>query len=346
MGAMTPTIKRTVVLALVGLTLVGLARWTGSPSSVWLHLLEPWLFAVSVAAMAGLALERKHTGAVGIAAVVIGGSLILRSPVAFDNPSVDRPRHLRELKGCAVLAREPAGPVRVAVWTVESTRATDTGIDAILGLKPDIVVLRGTDRPGVAMRLQDALSGEAKVSATPTGGLITVTRGNFQYCGGEQDAWSFDLPSLEGRPSLGVVSFPYVEEVGVIPLMVGQVEGPSGTADAFDWTHRVHRGAATTAAAVGLLGGSNVVLVADFFAPPHSMTLARPLTGAGLRWASSGPNWPHRVGSVPQMGQHPLDQVWVGSKWTVQNTRVVPGSGHQRAPIVVDLVSSNRRGSR
>ncbi|MEC9391138.1 MAG: hypothetical protein VX944_13785 [Myxococcota bacterium] len=346
MGAMTPTIKRTVALALVAMALAGLARWTGSPSSVWLLLLEPWLFAAAVAAMAGLALERKQTGAIGVAALVIGGSLILRSPVAFDSPPVDRPRHLRELKGCAVLARDPAGPVRVAVWTVESARATDTGIDAMLELKPDIVVLRGTDRPGVAMRLQDALSGEAKVSATPTGGLITVTRGNFQYCGGEEDAWTFDLPSLEGRPSMGVVSFPYVDEVGVIPLVVGQVEGPVGLADAFEWTQRVHSGAATTAAAVGLLGGANVVAVTDFFAPPHAMTLAQPLTQAGLRWASSGPNWPQRVGSVPEMGQHPLDQVWVGPKWTVQNTRVVAGSGHQRAPVVVDLVSSKPRGQR
>ena len=140
------------------------------------------------------------------------------------------------------------------------------------------------------------------------------------------------------------MSFPYVDEVGVIPLVVGQVEGPEGRRR-IQWTQRVHSGAATTAAAVGLLGGANVVAVTDFFAPPHAMTLAQPLTQAGLRWASSGPNWPQRVGSVPEMGQHPLDQVWVGPKWTVRT----PGWWRALAigaPVVVDLVSSKPRGQR
>lgn len=336
---MTSITKWVATLGLIGLTLGGIARWTGSPSSIWLHLLEPWLLAVSLAVIGSLLLERQHRAAVAIAGVMVGGSLFLRAPVAFESPVFDRPRHLRPLKACTILGKPPVGPVRLALWTLDPGRSPQRGVEAILAVEPDIVVLRGTDRPGVAMRIQDSLGGEAKVSATDTGGLIAVTRGNFQYCGGEQDQWVFDLPSRGNESSTGVVSFPFVNDVGVVPLMLGQVAGPSGLADALPWSDRVHEGASTMAVAADMLGGERLVLVADFFAPPSAGSLARPLSQVGLRWAPSGPNWPQRSGTVLGMEQHPMDQVWVGSQWTVQNTRVLDATSHQRAPIVVDLIA-------
>ncbi len=346
MGEMTSVTKWLLTLAGVFAALGLVAKCVGSPYSVWLNLLEPWLLAGLAALIGSLLLENQFRIAAAVGSMVVGGSLLLRAPVNIATPDVDRPRHLRALKGCAVLAKEPTGPIRLAVWTIDYGGAVQRGLDAILDLQPDIVVLRGTDRPGVAMRLQEALNGEAKVSATRTGGLIAATRGNFQYCGGEEDQWTFDLPAWDGRNSSGVVSFPYVEDIGVVPLMLGQVEGPEGVFDFLDWPVRVHQGASTMAVAAEFVGGSNLVMVADFFAPPASPSLALPLTGAGLSWATSAPNWPHRVGAIPSMGQHPLDQVWVGPNWSVQNTRVLDDSEHQRAPLIVDLVAHGSRAGR
>ena len=157
----------------------------------------------AVAAMAGFALERKQTGAIGVAALVIGGSLVLRSPWR----STVRPWIVPPPSGTEGLCGSgsgPHGPVRVAVWTV-GRLATDTG-SMRCWMKPDIVVLRGPTAPAWPCGC-GRTGGEAKVSATPTGGLITVTRGNFQYCGGEEDAWTFDLPSRSsfgGRGELSV----------------------------------------------------------------------------------------------------------------------------------------------
>ena len=297
------------------------------------------MFAGLVVVGSSLWLERRWTGVAVVSTLIVFGSMILRLPVVHESPLVDRPRHLRELKGCSLLAREPSGPVRIAVWTLESDRSASDGLVAILSSTPDIVILKGTDRPQMAMHLQEALSGEAKIMSTDGGGMIAVTRGNFQYCGGEEDEWRFDLPAPAGRSEFGVVGFPYVKEVGVVPIMIGQVEGPTGILDALDWSERVHHGAAKMGVAADFLGGTNLVVVADFFAPPSAPSVSDILGGAGLRWAPTAANWPLRAGSIPGMGQHPIDQVWVGANWNVQSTRVLPGTGHQRGPIVVDLIA-------
>jgi len=322
------------------LALMGLAQWMTSPLAVWLHLLEPWLLAASLMLLGSLLLEARNAAACAVAILVVGGSLVIRSGPILEDPVVKRPRHLRSLKGCAVLAKEPKGPVRLAVWTVEKGTSVQRGLEAIVDSGPDIVVIRGTDRPGVAMRLQEALDGEAKVQASSGGGVITVTRGSFQYCGGEQDQWDFDLSLSTTAPSQASVAFPYVTDIGVVPLVIAGDAGPTGPSDWLHWPDRVHQGASTVAAAVRILGGSNAVVVSDFFAPPIAAVLLDPLSGAGLRWAHSPPNWPERLAGVPLPRLHAMDQVWAGPLWTVQHSRVLTSSGHPRAPVVIDLAAT------
>lgn len=336
---MTRTIQWSIGIGTVALALGGLVAWVHEPAGVWLYLAEPWLFAVAAATGTGLWLEKRYGGIAMVSILVVCGSMILRLPIVHQSPEVDRPRHLRELKGCALLAREPDGPIRIAVWTLDSDRPPKDGLDRILEMNPDIVVLKGTDRPEVAMRVQESLDGEAKIIATAGGGVIAATKGTFQFCGGEDDEWRFDLPARSGRVESGFVGFPFVNDVGVLPLMIGQVEGPSGMHDALEWPERVREGAAKMGIAAEFLGGTSLVVIADFFTPPTTPWVVGPLGEAGLRWAPSATNWPLRAGSIPEMGQHPLDQVWVGINWTVQNTRVLKGMGHQRGPIVVDLIA-------
>lgn len=322
------------------MALMGLVQWMTSPVAVWLHLLEPWLLAALLVVVGSLLIESRNSAACAVASLIVGGSLVIRSGTGLEDPVVKRPRHLRSLKGCAVLAKDPKGPVRLAVWTVENGTSVQRGLQTIVDSGPDIVVIRGTDRPGVAMRLQEALDGEAKVQASNDGGVITVTRGSFQYCGGEQDQWDFDLSLSESKSSKATVAFPYVNDIGVVPLIIAGDAGPTGLSDWAQWPDRVHQGASTVASAVRILGGRNAVLVSDFFAPPMAAVLFDPLSGAGLRWAHSPPNWPERLVGVPLPRLHAIDQVWAGSLWTVQHARVLPRSGHTRAPVVIDLVAT------
>ena len=55
-----------------------------------------------------------------------------------------------------------------------------------------------------------------------------------------------------------------------------------------------------------------------------------PLTSAGLASAGIGPNWPAELAGFPFWTQHNVDQVWTGSGWHVQSSKVLAVQGQAR----------------
>jgi hypothetical protein len=237
-----------------------------------------------------------------------------------------------------MLAKPAKGPVRLVTWTVDGTAGVSHGVDAILSIKPDIVVLLGTTDPDIGGRIQEALEGEAKFvrSGTESGGMLAVVRGSFQYCGGDTDEWHLDLPG--SNDATAMIGFPHVTEIGVVPLMMTRLAQMSGPQDWLSWSARVVEGATVSGQAAQTIGSRSLVLLGDLQAPPTALALTSPLKASGLAWARSGPNWPTQLYGMPFWTQHARDQVWTGPDWHVQSSRVLPQPQQIRAPVVVDLI--------
>ena len=114
-------------------------------------------------------------------------------------------------RGCTLLAKPTTGPVRLVSWTVDEGEGLSEGVDSILDIRPDIVILSGTRDRELGAKIQQALNGEVKF--IPDGdGMLAAVRGSFQYCGGENDEWHLDLPAKAGGSAGVMVGFPHVTE--------------------------------------------------------------------------------------------------------------------------------------
>jgi hypothetical protein len=339
----SPTQRWSVALAIAGIPTLALtigALSANHPLGVLLTMAEPLLFAAVMVLLVSCLIRLQHGLAASILASAVIGTLTLHLPTEKQVNSKDGPQWLRALRGCAVLSKPARAPIRLLIWTIDEQQGLDESIDLLLDLRPDIIVLNGTDDPTLGSHLSTVLDGEVKFfpSAAKIGGMTTVVRGSFQYCGGNDDHWTVPLPSKETGGGQTIITFPHIEDVGVFPLLITRLDPTSGVSDWLNWGQRVIDGAQKTADTAATIGTRKMVVMGDMQIPARSAPLSTSLGDVGLRSVHSEPNWPTHVMNVPVLTQHARDQAWVGSGWHVQAARVLPGGNQQRLPVMFDLV--------
>ena len=145
------------------------------------------------------------------------------------------------------------------------------------------------------------------------------------------------MPAAVEDGAQAFLTFPHIEHVGVMPLMIVRADRPQSAADLTDWTQRLSRTSDLLASAVQVLGPSRMLLVGDFQAPATSQVLTRPLHQSGLQSIPTPPNWPQRVGGLPFLPVHAMDHMWAGSSWHAQRARTMKSGAQVRSPLIVDL---------
>jgi hypothetical protein len=338
----SPLWKALMLAVLPAAVLFATAWLVGRPYGIWMALAEPLILGLGIYGVVWGLMERRPLVAGAIGSSVIAASVMLHEGPTNEVVLNSGSERIRALRGCSVLGKPAEGPVRLLIWTVDNRPQLADHIGALIATHPDIVLLNGTDNPEIGVRLQEALDGEVKFfrGSVPGGGSIAVTRGSFQFCGGEEDEWLLDLPSLKDGGAGAVLGFPYVPNVGVVPLVFARLDSPAGVLDGSDWAKRVVAGAETVATAVRTVGSRGVVLVGDMQTPASAAVVSRYWTASGLSMAATGPNWPNDIAGIPFLSQHALDQVWVGSGWRVQATRVLEIGDQRRSPVMVDLIAA------
>ena len=319
-------------LIVFGVGRAGISHSTGT----LLVMLEPALLALAVYAAAAFALHRRWHASLATVMMIGTGAVALHAPLHIAEPSAAAPDWLRPLRKCAVLPKAAKAPVRLVSWTVDDKAPMGEVLAEIKAKRPDLVVLVGTDDKAIGTELSEAMGGEVKF--LPYGdGITAAVRGSFQYCEGTVDHWVIHMPAAVEDGAQAFLTFPHIEHVGVMPLMIVRADRPQGAADLTDWTQRQSRTSDLLASAVQVLGPSRMLLVGDFQAPATSQVLTRPLHQSGLQSIPTPPNWPQRVGGLPFLPVHALDHMWAGSSWHAQRARTMASGAQVRAPLIVDL---------
>ena len=332
----------TYTLPILALTIGGLCA--GQAIGVLFSFAEHMLLVLLMACIVFALRANQHGMTVSILASAVIGTVAMNHPIHEAVPRPDGPEWLRTLKGCAILSQPIKAPVRLIMWTLDDDRSIDDDLSAIIDLRPDIIIFNGSASINVGGQLSDELSGEVKffTPVPSSDGLTAVVRGSFQYCGEENDTWTIPLATDSNTDGQAVITFPLIEEVGVFPLVITSFADRPPIGDWLTWAQIVMDSAQDTANGVSNIGARKMVLMGDFQVPHHSPSLSNPLTQAGLRSATSGPNWPASILGVPFLTQHALDQAWVGNGWTIQAARALPIGNQSRYPVLVDLAPRTR----
>ena len=334
---MVPSLRAVLISLVPAFVLLVTAAVAQHPLSLLVVMAEPLLLAGGAYGLVLATWNRRPLWAGAIAAsLVAGGFSLHEADIASPTPT-QGPEWMRKLRGCTLLAKPTTGPVRIVSWTVSAGDGISEGVDSILDIRPDIVILSGTRDRELGARLQQALNGEVKF--IPDGdGMVAAVRGSFQYCGGETDEWHIDLPAKPGGSASAMMGFPHVTDVGVIPLMIARMDRPQGPLDWAAWSQRVVDGTTQSGAVAHTIGSRKMVLMTSLGAPSTALALSSPLMSAGLSSAGIGPNWPAEIAGLPVLTQHNLDQFWTGSEWHVQSSKVLSVQGQNRSPVALDLV--------
>jgi len=313
----------------------------GEPIGVLLALAEPLVFAALMVGVSLALLSSKPGLATSLVVSAVVGAISLHQPVTPSPSTSDAPAWLRTIKGCTLLSKPTLAPIRLFTWTVDDHQNIEEAIPAILKLKPDIIVLNGSDQLTMGSKLSEGLNGEVKFFPNQKReyGTTAVVRGNFQYCGGEKDAWH--LPSSSSTQGTAILTFPHIDEIGVFPLVIPQFENKNDENSWLSWAQEVIHNANDTAKSLTAIGTRKIVLMGDLKVPARSTALVNPFRTVGLRSATSAPNWPTSILGLPFLSQHALDHAWVGRGWHIQSARV-PNIGTQsRLPILFDLTPAS-----
>ena len=334
---MVPSLRAVLISLVPAIVLLATAAVAQHPLSLLVVMAEPLLLAAGAYGLVLATWNRRPLWAGAIAASLVAGGFSLHEAELSAPPLRQGPEWMRQLRGCTLLAKPTTGPVRLVSWTVDEGEGLSEGVDSILDIRPDIVILSGTRDRELGAKIQQALNGEVKF--IPDGdGMLAAVRGSFQYCGGENDEWHLDLPAKAGGSAGVMVGFPHVTDVGVVPLMVARMDQPQGVLDWPAWSQRVVDGATQSSAAAQTIGSRKMVLMTSLGAPSTALALSSPLTSAGLASAGIGPNWPAELAGFPFWTQHNVDQIWTGSGWHVQSSKVLAVQGQVRGPVALDLV--------
>ncbi len=354
MGPVSPTSPpaRPVLEAVPALLIPGalgllLGAWgERHPLTALLLWVEPLTLALGAYGVLALALSRRGRMAFGLALglvlMVSGARLGDGEPLEAWEPEELDPN----LRGCALSVTPIERPVRVLVWTVSPGQADARALE--LGrTSPDLVVVTGSADEELAEAIGAGLGGEALTvpADAPEREMILAVRGAFQYCGGEADRWSYDLPG-EGGGSRAVVAFPEVAGAGIFPLVAARLSGPGGPGAWGGWPTRMDQGGGVVAGLTRALGARRVVLAGDLHAPRTFSRLVGGLGAIGLSRAETPPSWPAHLGPLPMLPLHTLDQIWVGQSWIPTYGVALSADAGPRAPILVELAPSSRTAER
>ncbi len=339
-----PTLEAVPALLIpgaLGLVLGVLGERT--PVTAMLLWLEPLLLGLGAYGVLALILSRRPRMAFGLAlglGLMASGARLREQDPA---PPWTPPDFVQELRGCALATEPISRPVRLLVWTVSP--ATRPDLEALVQTaQPDLVLIGGTADPDLGASLQEALGGEVLTLDADRGPseMLLAVRGAFQYCGEQRDSWVLDLQG-ETR---AVLSFPEVAGVGILPLMAVHLEGPGGPDRWAGWSDRLATDGHALAGIADALGSRDLVMFGDLRAPSTFTQLRGTLRGAGLAPVPTPPTWPARVGPLPMLPLHTLDQVWAGEGWQSASSRALESGGQPRAPILVELTPARGTASR
>ena len=315
------------------------AFFADTATSVLLVLAEPFLFAAIMAvACSALVSGRKALFFSIVVSGVLAAVGIQRTQTDDTSPS-DGSELLRTLKGCSILSKPIQAPIRIFVWTESQPQVIEAAVGDILQLRPDIVILNGSDDPKVGSALGDQLNGEVKFfpETTNTKSLTTVVRGSFQYCGGEEDVWNIPVHTESRITSNGIITFPHVDQIGVFTLLIPRLADQGETLGWSAWAQEVVDVNKTIAETSFVLGTRKLVVVGNAQIPIHTNLVSQLFRKVGLSPAISEPNWPTSVWGLPFLPLHTLDHAWVGTGWHLQSAKTIDLPNQNRKPVVFDL---------
>ena len=178
----TRTIFKNIVLTILpAVVLFSAGAIANNEWGLLVVMAEPLLLCLGLYVLGWSILSRQPLLAGATAASLVAGAFSLHEPHGNSPPLVPGPSWLRDLRGCTLLVKPTTGPVRLVTWTIEGLRGVDEGLDEILRVRPDIIVINGSDDPRLGSRLQQALGGEATFfqSHEPTRGMTAVVRGKL-----------------------------------------------------------------------------------------------------------------------------------------------------------------------
>jgi len=203
-------------------------------------------------------------------------------------------------------------------------------------LQPDIVLLHGLTKSDLAEQIAENLEGEALHIASADGAFTSVIiRGQFETCGTGQKYWTTQS-NTEGVEL--VLAMPNLAEAGPTPVLVVEVDTPSGPSDIRHWHDRVGTAQHGVQSLTQSISTSNLVVVGDFAAPRSFRSLQSTLSGAGLIEAEVPASWPAGGGIFPLPGLHAFDRLWTGPAWSHQQSRRVRVLTQSRSLLVSDLM--------
>ena len=339
--------QHTVLLAMP-LGAFGLGTYFSNTAiGVLLILAEPFLFAALMAiAFSALVADHKALFLSTIVSGVLGASGLQQTNIDTRSPS-DGSEQLRILKGCSILSKSIQAPIRIFVWTESQSNVIEQALGDILLLRPDIVIINGSDDPEIGSTLGDQLNGEVKFfpETKHTKSLTAIVRGSFQYCGGEEDVWNIPVDGDSRTVSNGVITFPHIDKIGVFPLLIPRLAEHTHTVGWIDWAQDMIDGTTIIAEASSVLGTRKLVVAGNTQTPIHTNLVSQPFQKVGLTPARSEPNWPTSIGGIPFLTLHTLDHAWVGSGWHIQSAKTIDLPNLHRKPVLFDLTPVEVAGS-
>ena len=326
------------IVLLLGPALLGaLTAWSGdrSPLAALVLWAEPLLLFGALYTLGWLLWDRRPLPALALILGGVAGGAILRVPPVGSSPVAAEPPWAERLRGCTKLPDPVRQPIRVLTWTMDDSTAT---LADFRERHVDLAILVGLESPRLAEQWADDIRGEALfLPATATSeSMALVVRGAFQYCAGKEDSWDIPLPVGEGERGRAVLTFPEIQDAGVVPFVAVQMPQPGAPGSWSGWSSRLVDSAQTIGALSHTLDPRRVVVAGDFHAPRTFRELAAPLLGAGLTEVKVPASWPG-----PTAGLHALDRVWTGGAWRPLSTWRLSAQGHSRAPLLVDLAPAN-----
>jgi hypothetical protein len=311
-----------VVAAAGERTLLGAAALWGEPLLVALALQGGvWLWAAGRRAFAGgLAL----VVVVAVAAAHRSAPVLVAPDTAVDPSLVD----------CVNLAPRVRAPIRAVVWA-PAAEPTAAALDALRQADPDLIVLSGLPDGAAGAVLAAGLGGEAQHLGAAPGGLTVVVRGRFAACGAES-AWSTPVPD-GGADSTLALLLPEVRDAGQVPLVVARFSRPGPVPAWPAWPGRVVAGSRAVAALSSALGSRRTLAILDTGVPRTFSRVQGHLRGGGLDAIGTPATWPARLGPLPGLPLHALQQVHAGDVWSAARARLLSLDGGATAPLWVEL---------
>ena len=337
-----------LLLAAVGVPpAVGVALgWLADATTVsaLLLLAEPLLFAIGVYVAALLAVQGRLRTALCLVLGLFLGGAGARIPPEPRTPQEGPASLAEELSRCAGYPDGDPGALRVLSWRLDAQAAQAVDPMLLLQQHPDVIVLIGTSDERLGAEIAGLVQGEARFVPPMDGrdGTTIVSRGTFRACGSD-DLWAVPLSATDPTAGGLAMAFPHIDGVGLIPLVIVQIDGPGAPRRWGTWPNRLTEAGDRIATLVDALDARRTVVVGDFGAPPTFRHLAGALEGAELREVAVPPTWPSQAGPLPFLPLHALHRAWIGPGWSSGAAWTLRIGDQPHQPLVVDFAPATMR---